>query len=92
MKTEETATLGQAAVSIATHAAIQWLKVNDYKADPATLTECLRANCKIRISKALHDAKEAFACGMHDIGEATFRAEMALAGIDAAKEAFLPRD
>ena len=89
----ETTTLGQAAISIAITAAIQWLKVHDYKADPDALTECIRANCKIRISKALHDAQEAFDCGMNDVGEAIFRAEMVLAGIDAAKEAFIvPKD
>ena len=35
---------------------------------------------------AMADAKEAFDCNMHDVGMATFRASMSLAGINAANE------
>lgn len=48
--------------------------------------DCLKANIKIRMPKALADAKEALEVGMNEIAEQTFAAEIALAGIDAAKE------
>ena len=91
MNAATTEHLAQASVDIALRAAIKWLEVHDFKADCAALTECLRANVKIRMGKALHDAKEAIDCHMPDIAEQTFAAEMSLAGIDAAKESFLVR-
>ena len=50
------------------------------------LAEVLRRHLKATMPQALEDAKEAFACGMDRVAEATFRASMGQAGIAAAKE------
>jgi hypothetical protein len=70
----------------AMRAAAEYLRVHGLTADLDTLLACLRANAKIRLPQALAEAKEALDCGMAQVAEATFRATMALAGIDAAKE------
>ena len=80
--------LGKVAAEIATKAAIEWLECHNLKAEPQTLAGCLSDNCKTRLPEALHDAKEALDAGMDKVTEATFKAAMALAGIEAAKEAF----
>jgi len=82
--------LAETAANIAIHAAVEWLKVRDMSADPESLITYLHVNSKDRIKKALDDAKEAFDCGMHDVGISTFRAEMVLMGIDAAKYSSKP--
>jgi hypothetical protein len=51
------------------------------------LTAALKAAVKRRLPQALADAREALACHMDQAAEATFLAEMRLAGIEAAKEA-----
>ena len=80
--------LVDAAMKAALRGAREWLdKHTEAKVDWATLCECLKANVKIRWQGAMYDAQQAMACGMTQIAQATFAATMALAGIDAAKEA-----
>jgi hypothetical protein len=83
--------LANAAVTIATKAAGQYLKTHDLVADPATLDACLRSWCKIKIGEAIADAKAAIECNMPQVAESTFAATMSLAGIEAAKEAGFPK-
>lgn len=64
------------------------LKVVSYDA----ASECLRSHIKARLDMALAHAKEALDCGMAAAAEATFKADMAIAGIEAAKEAGFPLD
>ena len=84
-------TLGQIAVETATRAALEFLRAHDQEADNAALAECLRSWCKAKLPGALHDAREAIEAGIGQVAEATFRASMAQAGIEAAKEAGFPR-
>jgi hypothetical protein len=75
---------------VAMRAAAKYIRTHGLKADMDVLIVSLRANAKIRLPKAMADAKEALDCGMAQVAEATFLAEMALAGIDAAKECCSP--
>lgn len=79
--------LAEIATQTAMQAAVEYLRVHNLKANDAALVSCLKAWCKIKLPEALRDAKEAFDCGMHQVGQATFLATMKLAGIEAAKEA-----
>lgn len=85
-----TAGIAEVAVRIATRAAVAYLDAHGLKADDEALANSLKAMCKIRLPAALHDANEAIQCGMASVAEHTFRASMALAGIEAAKEAGYP--
>jgi hypothetical protein len=82
--------LVEAACQVAMRAAASYLQAHNLRADDSALAACLRSHCKIALPAALHDAKEALDCGMGQAAEATFRASMALAGIEAAKEAGQP--
>ena len=53
----------------------------------AVVCKCIRANIEIRLPKALADARQALDANMAQTARDTFMAEMALAGIDGAKEA-----
>ena len=85
--------LGTLAAETAMRAAAEYIRVHkltvpDYEAAIA----CIKAWCKIRLPVALDGAKRAFGVGMYQIGQATFLAEMRLAGIEAAKEFAWPAD
>lgn len=62
------------------------LKVVDYDA----ATACLQTWCKSKLDEALADAKQALDANMGQIAEITFKATMAKAGIEAAKEFAIP--
>ena len=70
--------------------AVEYLRANDLKANVDALVPCLRSWVKAKFPEALHDAKEAFDAGMSQVALTTFCASMALAGIEAAKEASVP--
>jgi hypothetical protein len=82
--------LAEAAVTIAQAGAVDYLNRNKLKANPEALKECLKSWINLKLPEALHDAKEAFECGMTQIGVTTFKASMLSAGIEAAKEAGMP--
>ena len=84
--------LGAGAAEVAMRAAVEYLCEHKLTADPEALVECLRSWIKIKLPEALRDAKDALDCGpgMRMIAERTFNASMALAGIEAAKEACNP--
>jgi hypothetical protein len=84
------ANLADVAVTIATRAAAEYLRVHCLKADPEALAECLKSWCKIQLPRALADAKDALDARMPQVAEATFAASMVQAGIEAAKEAGFP--
>lgn len=85
--------LGTVAAEIAMASAAQYVRANNLKViDYEAATNCLRTYCKTWIIQALKDAKEAIDCGMTQVAEATFRATMAKAGIEAAKEFAWPMD
>ena len=84
-------TLTEVAATIAAKSARIYLERHNLKAEsPESLAESLRAMVKFRLPEALRDAKEALDCGMGKVAEATFATTMALAGIEAAKEAGIP--
>ncbi len=90
--TDSINTLGETAVKIAANAAHAWFA--QHSAKPVSLDafcECLKANVKVYLPGALRDAREALEAGMYEVGQQTFAASMALAGIDAAKECATPR-
>lgn len=79
--------LGTLAAEVAMRSAAEYVRVNNLRVhDYDAAAECIRAHCKARLSDALRDAKEALDCGMMQVAQATFKATMALAGIEAAKE------
>ena len=82
--------LARFAVDAAARSAVEYLKAHNLKADPDALLSCIRSWCKIKLPEALRDAKDALDAGMSQAAEQTFAATMALAGIEAAKEAGLP--
>ncbi|MBC8868618.1 MAG: hypothetical protein H8E44_04340 [Planctomycetes bacterium] len=85
--------LGTIAAKVAMRAAAEYVRVNDLKVlDYEAATACLKTWCKIKLPQALADAKAAIECNMHQIAEATFKATMAEAGIEAAKEFAWPAD
>ena len=78
------------AVDAAIRGAVEYLKAHNLAADPDALLSCVRSWCKIKLPEALRDAKDALDAGMSEVAEQTFAATMALAGIEAAKEAGSP--
>ena len=82
--------LARVAVGIAAQSATAYLKTHGLQASTEALANCLSASVRMAFPKALADAREAYEAHMGQVGEATFRASMALAGIEAAKEAGLP--
>ena len=85
--------LGTVAADVAMRAAAEYVRTNNLKVlDYDAATACLKSYCKTYLPQALKDAKAAFDCGMNQVAEATFKATMALAGIEAAKEFAWPMD
>jgi len=83
--------VGRLAADVAEKAAVAYLQKNGLAANAEALAECLRSWTKAKLSEALADAKAALDCGMGQMAETTFLATMALAGIEAAKEAGFPK-
>lgn len=93
MMTTQVDRLGTIAADVAMRAAAEYIRINNLKVlDYDAATECLRSYCKSRLPMALKDAKDALDCGMGQVAEATFKATMAMAGIEAAKEFAWPLD
>jgi hypothetical protein len=85
--------LGTIAANVAMKAAAEYIRANNLKVlDYEAATECLKSYCKTRLPIALQEAKEALDCGMTQVAEMTFKATMAQAGIEAAKEFAWPMD
>ena len=83
--------LADVAVQIAAQAARQYLSRHNLRADPSALRATLASWIKIKLPEALKDAREALDAGMGSVAESTFKATMASAGIEAAKEAGFPK-
>lgn len=83
--------LGTSAANTAARAAITYLNEHNLEVESGALAACLNSWIKIKLPEALHDAKEAIDAHMYAAAETTFRATMALAGIEAAKEAGFPK-
>ena len=91
MKTElDIQAFAGVALGLAAIGAGEYLRRNKLHANADALASCLRAWIKAKLPEALHDAKEALACHMDQVAEATFKATMLQAGIEAAKEAGFP--
>ena len=85
--------LGTIAAETAMQAAAEYIKANGLKVvDYEVACEALRYYTKSRLGQALEDAKQAIDCGMVDAATMTFKASMAMAGIEAAKEFGFPLD
>lgn len=82
--------LVEVGVSMAMRGAKEYLDRHGLTAEPEALRECLKSWLKLQMPVALRDAREAFACHMDKVAEATFAASMVQAGIEAAKEAGYP--
>jgi len=82
----------ETATRIAIIAGRQWLTIHPEAkiGDQNVYADCLKANIKIRFPEAVRSAEQALGCGMNQVASQTFQASMALAGIDAAKEACCP--
>lgn len=79
------------AVAVAEKAAREYLRTHGLKSvDPDAAGACLKSWIMHKLPGAMKDAKDALDCGMKQIAETTFRASMALAGIEAAKEFGVP--
>jgi len=83
--------LGTAASQTAMKAAAEYLRKHNLGADVDALCECIRAHMRAALPGALNDAKAALDANMGAVAERTFLASMALAGIEAAKEAGFPK-
>lgn len=89
--TDAVSGLAMMACRCATTAALAYIRQHQLHLDDCgPLNACIAAHVKAAMPAALHDAKEAIDCGMRDVAEHTFAASMALAGIEAAKEAGQP--
>lgn len=82
--------LADAAAMIALRAARAYLDQHKLTATPTALSACLTSWVNAKLPEALADARSAFACHMDKAAVQTFGASMALAGIEAAKEAGEP--
>jgi len=76
----------------AIQAAKLYLKEHDLVWKPDVLAECITSWVKIKLPEALKDAKQAYEIGMNQWGNQTWYASFVLAGIEAAKEAGVPRE
>ena len=90
MMTASIDSLGDLGAKTAMRSAANYLHQHKMTANVDALLECLRSWCKIQLPRALDDAKKAADCGMDEAAIATFTASMAIAGIEAAKEAGFP--
>lgn len=77
--------LGLCASEAAVRGAKAYLQAHELHADTPTLAQAIREACLSAIPRALKDLEEAIDCGMAEVGFTTFRASMALAGVQAAK-------
>lgn len=77
-------------IQIVIAGAREYMRKHNTKANPEVLSECCKSWLKIQMPIAIKDAKDAMDCGMIQIAEATFKASLFQAGIEAAKEASLP--
>lgn len=83
--------LVQIGFTIAMAAAREYHRVQgNGPADDSTLVACVKSMLKIRWAEAMRDVKEALDAHMDDAADATFKASMALVGIEAAKESAEP--
>lgn len=80
----------KAGTNAAMKAAMEYARTNNLRYDMDAMTACLRSWVRIQFQAALHDANEALNANMPKVAEQTFLATMALAGIEAAKEACFP--
>jgi len=86
-----TDSIGTVGVQTAMRAGVAYLAQHGLDADGAALAECLRSHVQPALPAALRDAIEALDARMGgEVASLTFQASMALAGIEAAKEASLP--
>jgi len=90
MKRADIETLGERTCEIAAQAAMRYLETHNLTADPDALASCLTSRVRAKLPEALRDAEEAIDAGLSDYGELTYKATIALAGIEAAKEAGFP--
>ena len=90
MKQPDIETLGEQTMHIAAQAAMRYLETHNLTASPDALASCLTSWVRAKLPEALHDAKEAIDARLPGYGELTFEATIALAGIEAAKEAGFP--
>ena len=86
MKERTNQDLIEVAIRITMAGAREYLKAHKLTADMTALAECCRSWMKIQLPVALADAKEALDANMGQVAEATFKASMFQAGIEAAKE------
>lgn len=89
-KNMQTESLGQIAAEHAMRAARLYLTQHNLAAENDPLVAAVKRHCKLCAAEALADAKEAFRCGMVEIGQRTFLASFTIAGCDAAKEIGTP--
>ncbi len=90
MKTNQNQDLVNIGIQIVTSGAREYMTKHNLKANQDALAACCKSWLKIQLPIALRDAKEALDCGMTHVAEATFKASLFQAGIEAAKEAGLP--
>ena len=69
---------------------MRYLETHNLTASPDTLASCLTSWVRAKLPEALRDAQEAVDAGLSEYGELTYKATIALAGIEAAKEAGFP--
>lgn len=82
--------LGTKAADLAAFACFDWLLANGWtrtemRERVAEISGAVRSTAPKAALAALDDAREALDCRMPEAAEATFRASMRLAGIEAAK-------
>ena len=87
MKQPDIETLGEQTLHIAAQAAMRYLETHNLTASPDALSSCLTSWVRAKLPEALRDAREAVEAGMYEYGQMTYQATIALAGIEAAKEA-----
>lgn len=86
-KPDTAAALAACAAGIAYKAAQTWLTRNNKTADPDALAACVLSWTRASVRAALLDARDAIRANMEQYAVMTFQASMALAGVEAAKEA-----
>ena len=93
MGTAQLDTLAKTAANIAMNAAAKYIRHHNLKVvDYNVACDCLKGWIKLSLPQALEDAKAALDANMSQIAQTTFRASMAQAGIEAAKEFGFPMD
>lgn len=88
---ETTKQLGDAIILIVLRGAAEYLRAHNLAADKEALSACCSSWAKLKLPEALADYKAAMECHMEQVGEATFKATMFQAGIEAAKECGTPK-